>query len=67
MDLVAPQHMGSSQNRDKPMSSALAGRLLTTGPPGNLRHFLFACLCMYLSDNGEGSGSSLLPPKLLVC
>ena len=34
MGLVAPQPVGSSQTRIKPMSPALAGGFLTTGPPG---------------------------------
>ena len=32
--LVAPQHVESSQTRDKPVSLALAGRFLFTVPPG---------------------------------
>ena len=31
-DLVAPWHVESSQTRDEPMSLALAGRFLATGP-----------------------------------
>ena len=33
-DLVAPWYVGSSQIRDQTVSPALAGRFLTTGPPG---------------------------------
>ena len=34
MGLVAPGHVESSQTRDQTVSSALAVRFLTTGPPG---------------------------------
>ena len=35
MGCVAPRHVASSRTRDsKPMSPALAGGFLTTGPPG---------------------------------
>ena len=32
--LLVPRHVGSSQTRTEPVSSALAGRFLTPGPPG---------------------------------
>ena len=39
--LVAPLHMGSSQTRVEPVCPSLAGRFLTTGPPGeSWPHFL---------------------------
>ena len=37
--LVAPRHVGSSRTRDRTMTPSLAGRFLTTVPPG--KHPLF--------------------------
>ena len=39
--LVDPWHVGSSWNRDRPMSTALAGGFLTIGPPGNCVSLFF--------------------------
>ena len=39
--LVPPRRMGSSQTRTEPVSSALAGRFLTIGPPGKSNNFFF--------------------------
>ena len=39
--LVALQHVGSSWLGIEPMSLALAGGFLTTGPPRNLEEFIF--------------------------
>ena len=36
LGLSCPQHVGSSQTRDKSVSPALASGFLTTGPPGSV-------------------------------
>ena len=47
MGLVAWRHVGSSQTGIEPMSPALAGRILTTDPPGKSFFFFpfFAAMC----------------------
>ena len=42
MGFLAPQHVGSSRPGIKPMSSALVGGFLTTGPPGKSKIFFFS-------------------------
>ena len=41
MGLVAPQHVESSQTRDRMLSTASAGRFSTSGPPGKSQMFCF--------------------------
>ena len=61
MGLVAPQHVGSSWTRVKPVSPALAGGFLTTGLPGNFllkRGISYMCdadsLAAQFSDSVQG-------------
>ena len=48
--LCCPSACGISPAGIKPISPALAGRVLTTGPPGKLLYFLLSQFCKYCAS-----------------
>ena len=63
--LAAPRHVGSySFPGIEPMSSALQGRFLTTGPPGKCPSFSFLVRMPYENENEEDAFSLNIGPTL---
>ena len=63
MGLVAPQHVGSPRTRAQTVSPELAGRFLTTAPPGkslNIFYFFMLFTFFSLSSTSVFSISSIL-------